>query len=89
MSPEWSLMPPEAGQTHKHSFEASKHLLMDEQETLHMKSKPQMKDFGQGGAEIAAVHNPTPTPATSSQIPSHVLMGHHWSTEGEGALEQS
>ena len=62
MSPEWSLMPPEAGQTHKHSFEASNHLLMDEQETLHMKSKPQMKDFARGGAEIAAVHNLPPLP---------------------------
>lgn len=50
-----------------------------------MKSKPQMKDFPRGGAEIAAVH---PLPP-SSQIPSHVLMGHHWSKEGEGALEQS
>lgn len=87
MSPEWSLMPPEAGQTHKHSFEASNHLLMDEQETLHVKSKPQMKDFARGGAEIAAVHNSPPP--TSSQIPSHVLMGHHWSKEGEGALKQS
>lgn len=48
-----------------------------------MKSKPQMKDFPRGGAEIAAVTTPP-----SSQIPSHVLMGHHWSKEGE-ALEQS
>lgn len=82
MSPEQSLMPPEAGQTHKHNFKASNHLLTDKQE---MKSKPQMKDFPRGGAEIAAVH---PWPP-SSQIPSHVLMGHHWSKEGEGALEQS